>query len=388
MTSPAFPADPVGCPTSPERTVRVDLPGAEPRGYDIIIGTKVLAEAGTLIRDRLGVRRCLIISDSAVAELYHARLAAVLAAAGHTLLPPAFLLPGESSKEIATLAQVLDHALEAGLDRQTLLIALGGGVVGDLAGLAASLAMRGVPFVQVPTTLLAQVDSAVGGKTGIDTRWGKNTIGTFYQPALVLTDVTTLDSLPVREMRAGYAEIVKYGLLGDAPFFAWCQTHGALLLRGDREAQMYAVASACRHKARVVAEDEHESTGARALLNLGHTFGHALEAAVGYDGSLRHGEAVAIGMVLAFRLSARLGLCPSNDADLVRAHFESLGLPVAPPASKLFSADTLITLMGHDKKARHGALALVLAHGIGQAFLANDVPVEEVRAVWTETMRG
>jgi 3-dehydroquinate synthase len=272
--------------------------------------------------------------------------------------------------------------LAAGLDRKTLIIALGGGVVGDLAGVAASLVMRGVDIVQIPTTLLAQVDSSVGGKTGIDTEHGKNTVGSFYQPRLVIADVALLDSLPQREMRAGYAEVVKYGLIKDAAFFDWCRTHGAKLLSGDREAQIYAVHASCVHKAKVVAADEREA-GERALLNLGHTFGHALETITGYK-LLLHGEAVAIGMVMAFKLSAQLGLCSHTEAYDVRDHLERLGLPVTPPAFPYYNIDELMTLMKQDKKAEAGKLTLILAKGIGKAFISTSVKDEDVRTVWQE----
>lgn len=369
------------------RVVSIDLSDApRPKSYDIVIGDNLLGEAGRLIADALGHRRCLIVTDSHVAPIYQQRLEAVLVTAGHTLLPTQIVQAGEASKDYATLQKLLDQILAAEVDRKTLLIALGGGVIGDLVGVAASLAMRGMDFVQIPTTLLAQVDSSVGGKTGINTAAGKNTVGAFYQPRLVLADVSMLDSLPQRELLAGYAEVVKYGLIKDAPFFNWCRTNGARLLRGDREAQIYAVGVSCEHKAKIVAADERES-GERALLNLGHTFGHALETILGYGQQLLHGEAVAIGTVLAFRLSARLGLCPHADAYDVEDLFKNAGLPVQPPRHS-YDIDQLMNLMAKDKKAEGGKLTLILAKGIGQSFVARDVNAAEVRALWTDVLKA
>lgn len=377
VTACALPLQPSSLTSG--KVVAVSL-SSSPRSYDIIVGDNILAEAGTLIHIKLGCRRAVIITDQNVASLYQQRLEAVLAASGHTLLPTIVVPPGESSKCFETLQHVLDQLFERNVDRQTLVIALGGGVIGDLAGLAASLALRGLDIVQVPTTLLAQVDSSVGGKTGIDTSYGKNTVGTFYQPRLVLTDVTTLDSLSEREMKAGYAEIVKYGLIFDAGFFQWCEAHGAQLLRGDREAQIYAVSKSCEHKARIVAIDEHE-TQERALLNFGHTFGHALEAATGYSTRLLHGEAVAIGMAMSFRLSAGLGLCPQEDASKVQQHFQEVELPAGPPPFN-YDISQLMTYMGQDKKARNGKLTLILARGIGQAFISRDVNPSPIKTLW------
>lgn len=365
--------------TTSGKTVSVKLP-SEPRSYDIIVGDNVLAEAGSLIHLRLGCRPCLVVTDRNVADLYLKRLEAVLVAAGHQLLPTIIVPAGESSKDFTTLQNLISQFFERNIDRQTVIVALGGGVIGDLVGLAAGLVLRGLDVVQIPTTLLSQVDSAVGGKTGINTSYGKNTVGLFYQPRLVLADVTTLDSLNEREMRAGYAEILKYGLILDAAFFHWCQTHGLRLLRGDREAQVYAISKSCEHKARIVSADERES-GARALLNLGHTFGHALETVTGYGGRLVHGEAVAIGYVMAFRLSAGLSLCPPQDAEAVEAHVREVGLPATPPRLSC-DVEELMTLMGHDKKARGGKLTFILARGIGQCFISRDVNPSPVRELW------
>lgn len=370
-------------PFSQGKIVPIDLSGV--RGtpsYDIVIGDSILAEAGTLISVRLNKRRCLIITDSNVAPLYLARTEAVLTSGGHTVLPSITVPAGEATKDFAHLQSVLDQILKNGADRKTLIIALGGGVVGDLAGLAASLALRGLEIVQIPTTLLAQVDSSVGGKTGINAEHGKNVVGTFYQPRLVLADVALLDSLPRRELLAGYAEIVKYGLIKDDAFFAWCQKHGATLLNGDRQAQIFAIGTSCEHKAKIVAADEREA-GERALLNLGHTFAHALEAATGYGNLLLHGEAVAIGMAMAFKLSAQLGLCSHTEAYDVRDHLAGVGLPVKAPAFR-YDIDQLMALMAQDKKAHGGKLTLILARGIGKAFISRDVNETEVRDVWKE----
>ncbi|HUY67771.1 MAG TPA: 3-dehydroquinate synthase [Alphaproteobacteria bacterium] len=363
------------------KIVHIDLVPV-PRAYDIVIGDSILAEAGTLIDMRLGRRRCLVVTDSNVGPLYQQRCEAVLAAAGHALLPGVTVPAGEGSKDFATLQKLLEQILANGADRKALIIALGGGVVGDLAGLAASLALRGLDVVQIPTTLVAQTDSAVGGKTGIDTAHGKNTVGAFYQPRLVIADVSLLDSLPPREMLAGYAEVVKYGLIGDAAFFRWCKANAARLLNGDRPAQIHAVGVSCAAKAKIVAADEREA-GRRALLNLGHTFGHALEAATGYGQILLHGEAVAIGMVMAFKLSAKLGLCPDADAYEMREHLVSLRLPIAPPPFA-YDLERLMQLMAQDKKAEAGTLTLILAKGIGEAFVSRDVDADAVRAIWQD----
>ena len=276
---------------------------------------------------------------------------------------------GETSKRLEVFAEVTDQLLAHGVERRTAVIALGGGVVGDLAGFAAAATLRGLPFVQVPTTLLAQVDSSVGGKTGINTRHGKNLLGAFHQPRMVLADTATLATLPPRELRAGYAEIAKAGLIGDAAFFAWCEANGAAVVGGEREAQAEAVMRACAFKAQVVGDDEREEkpSDGRALLNLGHTFGHALEAELGF-GTILHGEAVAAGIGLAFRLSAQLGLCAPADAERVIAHLDAVGLPAElPMLNRRLSAGRLVGHMQRDKKMRDGQLTFVLARGIGRA---------------------
>ncbi|MGH7154312.1 MAG: 3-dehydroquinate synthase, partial [Acetobacteraceae bacterium] len=288
---------------------------------------------------------------------------------------------GEASKNLETWAGLVDQLLEQRVERRTGVLALGGGVVGDLAGFAAAATLRGLPFVQVPTTLLAQVDSSVGGKTGVNTAHGKNLVGAFHQPIMVLADTATLATLPARELRAGYAEIAKAGLIADAEFFGWCEQNGPAVIGGNREAQAEAILRACRFKAAVVGDDEREekSSDGRALLNLGHTFAHALEAEYGYGGGLLHGEAVAVGLGLAFRLSARLGHCAPDDAERVIGHVGSVGLPAElRMLNRRFSAERLIGHMRRDKKVRDGVLTFILARGIGQAFTARDVPTDAV----------
>jgi 3-dehydroquinate synthase len=348
------------------------------RAYDVVIGAGLLEEASRHLAPLLRERRIFVVTDENVRQAHWPRLERALATAG-IAAPLVTLPPGEQTKDFAHLERLLSQVLDQRPERGSLLLALGGGVIGDLVGLAASLLLRGVDFVQVPTTLLAQVDSSVGGKTAIDTRHGKNLVGAFHQPRLVLADLDALATLPPRELRAGYAETVKYGLIGEPDFFAWCEANGAAVLAGDAAAQAHAVAASVAAKARVVAQDERETVqeggGARALLNLGHTFGHAIETAQGFGGLL-HGEAVGVGMVLAFALSARLGLCPPEDAARVRRHLAALGLPVAPPAG--LDPRRLVALMAHDKKVRDGRIVFVLARGIGRAFLARDVPVDAV----------
>ena len=354
-------------PSPSVERVRVDL-GA--RGYDVLVGPGLIARAGEFIAPLLRRKRIFVVSDKTVAGLHGAQLEKALGATG-VAGPATVLPPGEETKDLAHLGRLLDAILDQRPERSDFLLAFGGGVIGDIAGLAASLLLRGVDFVQAPTTLLAQVDSSVGGKTAIDTRHGKNLIGAFYQPRLVLADLDVLKTLPRRELLAGYAEIVKYGLIDDPAFFAWCEANGAALVGGDQAAQGYAVAHAVRAKARVVAADERETGDQRALLNLGHTFAHALETIIGYGAALLHGEAVAIGMVLAFDLSARLGLCPPEDAARVRRHLVDVGLPVAPPAG--VGANSMLDRMAQDKKVRDGKLTFILARGIGRAFVERDV---------------
>jgi len=292
--------------------------------------------------------------------------------------------PGERSKSFHHLEALIERLVELKVARDSTLIALGGGVVGDLAGFAAAILLRGIDFIQVPTTLLAQVDSAVGGKTGIDTRYGKNLVGSFHQPRLVLADTGVLSTLPRRQLLAGYAEVAKYGLIGDPAFFAWLEGHGTGVIDGDAAARRHAVLTSCAAKAAIVAADEREA-GGRALLNFGHTFAHALEAETGYSDELLHGEAVAIGMVMAFELSARLGHCPWEDAARVRRHLAAIGLPTSLDADggRVWNAAAVIEHMGRDKKVKGGRLTFVLTRGIGQAFLCDDVDLTEVEALLT-----
>jgi 3-dehydroquinate synthase len=358
-------------------TIRVSVPLGE-RAYDILIGRGLLAEAGALIA-ALGARRAAIVSDETVAALYADRLIASLAerGVGSTMIA---VPPGEASKSYEGLARVCDAVLAARVERGDLVVALGGGVVGDLAGFAAAIVRRGVRLVQIPTTLLAQVDSSVGGKTGINSRHGKNLVGAFHQPSLVIADTSALDTLAPRELKAGYAEVVKYGLIDDAAFFAWCEDNWFGVISGGPERD-FAVARSCEAKAAMVARDERED-GDRALLNLGHTFAHALERAAGYDAArLVHGEAVAIGLALAFRFSQRLDLCSRQDANRVEDHLNEVGLPtrLQDVPGGCGSAEWLLDAMAQDKKVKDGALTFILARGIGQSFIARAVPADTVR---------
>jgi 3-dehydroquinate synthase len=352
------------------RTVRVALAG---RSYDVVIGPGLIDEAGARIRPLLARPSVAVVMDETVSELHGRRLAQSLASADVTaqfiVIPP-----GEAAKGFAGLEQLCDRLLALELERGDIVVAFGGGVVGDLTGFAAAIYKRGIDFIQIPTTLLAQVDSSVGGKTAIDTARGKNLIGAFHQPKLVLADLGVLDSLPDREMRCGYAEVLKYGLLGDGDFFAWLEANGVRVLAREPDALMEAVSRSVEMKAVVVAQDEREG-GARALLNLGHTFGHALEAESGFGDALKHGEAVAAGCAMAFRFSARLGLSPVTDAERVGAAINAAGLPsrladLAGPAPR---ACALLARMTQDKKAKAGALTFILARGIGAAFVADGV---------------
>lgn len=349
------------------------------RSYDVVIEAGLLARAGALLAPIARGRPMPIVADEAVAP-HLETLRASLSAAG--IASEAIVLPaGEGSKSWATLELLMDRLLALGVERRDHVIALGGGVIGDLVGFASAILKRGCGFVQVPTTLLAQVDSSVGGKTGINTRAGKNLVGAFHQPAIVLIDPTTLDTLPLREVRAGYAEVAKYGLIDDPEFFAWCEANAGRLLAGDPEAREIAIARSVAAKARIVGEDERETSGRRALLNLGHTFGHALEAEAGFDGSLLHGEAVAAGMALAFAFSASRGLCPPEDAARVAAHLRAAGLPDGLAAAGISASGArLVDHMRHDKKMEGGTLALLLARGIGQTYVDRGVALEEIAA--------
>lgn len=356
-----------------ETTIEVAL--AE-RGYSIVVGEDLVASAGPRLKALLPRTRFAVVTDANVAGLHLAPLKTSLEQED-VLLGSAVVAPGEASKSFPVLAKLCDTLLDLGVERGDCVIAFGGGVVGDLAGFAASILRRGVRVVQMPTTLLAQVDSAIGGKTGIDTRHGKNLIGTFHQPSLVLSDISVLTTLSEREFRAGYAEVAKYGLLGDANFFAWLEANWRDVFAGKDDKRRHAVETSARAKAEIVAADEREMTGARALLNLGHTFGHALEAFAGYSDRLLHGEAIAIGMRLAFSYSVEKGLCSSEDAARVEQHFRAVGLPteIAAIPGNQPSPGELLRLMAQDKKVAGGKLVLVLARGIGQAFVENDVPI-------------
>ncbi len=361
--------------------MRLDVPvRLADRGYDVLVGDDLLDQAGQLIAPFAPRGRTAVVTDQTVAALHGDRLVAALAAGGVTATVIA-LPPGEQTKSFAGLADLSERLLALELDRGDIITAFGGGVVGDLAGFAAAIYKRGIDFVQIPTTLLAQVDSSVGGKTAIDTPRGKNLIGAFHQPRLVLADLTVLDTLSAREMRAGYAEVIKYGLLGDMAFFEWLETHGAAVVERDRQALAHAVARSVEMKAEIVAEDEREA-GRRALLNLGHTFGHALEAETGYGGALLHGEGVAIGCAQAFRFSAAQGLITAQDAHRAEAAIALAGLPVRMDqiAGAPFSAEALVRHMGQDKKAESGRLTFILAKAIGDAFTARGVDAGAVRA--------
>ena len=342
------------------------------RGYDIVIGRGLLDQAGALLRPVLRAPRAIVVTDAHVATLHLPRLAAGLAAGG--IAHQSIVLPaGEATKDFAHFAQMCQDILALGIERSTALVALGGGVVGDITGFAAATLLRGIDYVQVPTTLLSQVDSSVGGKTAIDTPQGKNLVGAFHQPVLVLADIDMLGTLPRRELLSGYAEVVKYGLIRDRAFYEWLEAQGPALLAGDAAALTETVLRSCAAKAAIVAADERES-GERALLNFGHTFGHALEAASGFGQALLHGEAVAIGMQLAFDLSARLGLCRPEVAARVRRHLMAMGLPTEiAPAGAALSAATLLAHMRKDKKVKDGRVTLILARDIGDAFISGDV---------------
>ena len=357
-------------------TVRVNLGD---RSYDILIAPGGMARLGASVAAVAPGARVGLVTDETVAGHYLDAAQASLAAAG--LAPsPVVLPPGEATKRFAMLERTVSDLLDARIERGDVVLALGGGVIGDLAGFAAAILRRGVRLVQVPTSLLAQVDSSVGGKTGINASQGKNLVGAFHQPSLVLIDPDVLDTLDPRQVRAGYAEIAKYGLIDDPTFFAWLEAHGAEVVAGDDAARAHAIATACRAKARVVAADERES-GQRALLNLGHTFGHALEAATGYGDRLLHGEGVSIGMVLAHRFSAELGLAPVQDAARAEAHLRAIGLPtrIEDIPGPVLNADTLMHHIAQDKKVSRGALTFILTRGVGEAFVANDVDGGAVR---------
>ncbi|MFI4935326.1 MAG: 3-dehydroquinate synthase [Caulobacterales bacterium] len=356
-------------------TVPVAIAG---RPYDVRIGRGLVEEAPEHILPLLTRRRLVVVMDETVRALHGDRL--IEALRGGKIAVRTIVLPaGEGAKSFPGLEDLCDRLLALRLERTDLIVAFGGGVVGDLAGFAAAIYKRGIDFVQIPTTLLAQVDSSVGGKTAIDTGRGKNLIGAFHQPKLVLADLSVLDTLPDRELRCGYAEVLKYGLLGDIAFFEWLEANGAAALAKDDAALAQAIHRSVEMKAEIVAEDERE-TGRRALLNLGHTFAHALEAETGFDESLKHGEAVALGCALAFRLSAQMGRCPGQDAGRAERAIAAAGLPTRlSDLGRPFSAEALVRRMGQDKKTQGGALTLILATGLGEAHVAKGVEPAAIR---------
>ena len=364
-------------------TVHVDL-GA--RSYDVRIGTGLIERAGAEIAPLLKRPRVAVLTDETVGALH---LDALRAGLGDVAMTALALPAGEATKGWDQFSRAVDWLLAEKVERRDVVIAFGGGVIGDLAGFAAAVLRRGVRFVQIPTSLLAQVDSSVGGKTGINSTHGKNLIGAFHQPSLVLADIGVLATLTPRDFLSGYGEVVKYGLLGDAAFFDWLEDNGPALAAGDRALRQYAVRRSVEMKARIVERDETEE-GDRALLNLGHTFCHALETATGYSGRLLHGEGVAIGCALAFELSQRMGLCSQEEPSRVRAHLRAMGMKadLADIPGDLPDAEGLLALMAQDKKVVDGKLRFVLARGIGAAFVASDVPGDAVKSVLEEALRA
>ena len=357
------------------------------RSYEVRIGPGLIDRAGVEIAPLLRRKRVAVVTDETVAGLHLSRLTVALEAEGIAVAALA-LPPGEATKGWPQLARTAEWLLEQKVERRDVVVAFGGGVIGDLVGFAAAVLRRGVRFVQLPTTLLAQVDSSVGGKTGINTAQGKNLVGAFHQPSLVLADTAVLDTLPARDFLSGYGEVVKYGLLGDAGFFDWLEGAGPALAAGDAAARLRAVTRSVEMKAGIVARDETEE-GERALLNLGHTFCHALEKATGYSDRLLHGEGVAIGCALAFELSSRLGLCSQEDPSRVRAHLRAMGMKVdmSDIPGDLPGAEALLALMAQDKKVIDGRLRFILARGIGQAFVAEDVPGDRVLRLLSDARR-
>ncbi|MFZ9396179.1 MAG: 3-dehydroquinate synthase [Erythrobacter sp.] len=363
--------------------IRVELGG---RSYDVLVGRGLLEDAAQHAAGLLRKPTVTVVADANAHALHGARLERALAAAGHGVAWYD-VAPGEGSKSWQGLQALTEWLLEQGVERGDHVFALGGGVVGDLTGFTCAILKRGCGFVQIPTTLLSQVDSSVGGKTAINAAAGKNLVGAFHQPSLVLADLTALDTLPPREMRAGYAEVIKYGILGDRGFFDWLADHGQAVLALDPSALEHAVATSVAAKARIVAEDERETAGTRALLNLGHTFGHALEAETGFSERLLHGEGVALGMVLAARYSARRGLLPQADAERVAEAIAAVGLPSELAALGLDSdGHRLAEHMLHDKKMDAGTLPFILLRGIGEAFLARDVELRDVATFLDEQL--
>lgn len=357
----------------------------EGRSYDIVIGSNLLAFVGEMLGTVMPKQRLFIITDETVAALHLHTLEQSFLKSGFTF-ETIIVNAGEQSKSFAVLEKVVTHILSLKPERKSTLVALGGGVIGDLTGFAASILLRGINFIQVPTTLLAQVDSSVGGKTGINTAAGKNLIGSFYQPRLVIADSDVLATLPDRDYFAGYAEVIKYGLINDPEFFSWAVAHESDIKQRELTALRYCVLTSCKHKAAIVAEDEREG-GVRALLNLGHTFGHALEAETGFSDKLLHGEAVAIGMVMAFQLSVQLGICPEEDLDRLVVHLKNMGLPTSPLDICLeWDSDLLIHHMYGDKKIENGKLVFILLKGIGRAFIAKNVDENEIHKLLNDIL--
>jgi 3-dehydroquinate synthase len=339
--------------------------------YDIAVGSGLIQQAGACLAPIFKSKKICVVTDETVAKLYLVKLMKSLDEAGFNACPPIIIPQGESTKNFQQLQYIVEKCLSYKLDRKSTLVALGGGVVGDITGFAAAILMRGIGFVQIPTTLLSQVDSSVGGKTGINTSKGKNLVGAFYHPKIVLIDTDALKTLPAREIKAGYAEIVKYALINDKPFFDWLEKNGKSLLEGNADHQRYAIDASCRAKAAIVEADEDEKKDIRALLNLGHSFGHALEALGGYDGRILHGEAVGIGCLLAFEFSQQRGLCAAADVERLRQHLLKTGLMTEPPFQ--VTAQAMSEHMKADKKNYDGKMTLILAKGIGQSFVAHDV---------------
>ena len=367
------------------KVVTIDL---DNHAYDIFIGEGLLFRAAELVPEQMMGRSVFIITDKNV-EPYAKNIQTIMQDNRARQVHMITLEPGESTKSFENVQRVSDWMLENNLNRNSYVYAIGGGVIGDLGGFCASIAMRGVPYVQIPTSLLAQVDSSVGGKTGINSQHGKNLIGSFYQPVSVLADLDVLKTLPKRELLAGYAEVVKYGLINDSPFFEWLEQNGERICNLDAEALSYAIEVCTKSKAAIVEADEKEH-GVRALLNLGHTFCHALETAAGYNGSLLHGEGVAIGIILAYELSAAMGLCSQEEIERVEQHFQSVGLPTRVDQIPDFKTDidALMATMRRDKKARSGKMVFILSNAIGDTFVSNDVNEDTVREVLRHALDG
>lgn len=367
------------------KIITIDL---DSHSYDIYIGDGLLFRTAELVPEEMRGRSIFIITDKNV-EPYAKNIETIMRDNRARHVHMITLEPGEATKCFDNVQRVTEWMLENNLNRNSYVFAVGGGVIGDLGGFCASIVMRGVPYVQIPTSLLAQVDSSVGGKTGINTAQGKNLVGSFYQPATVLADLDVLHTLPKRELLAGYAEVLKYGLINDLPFFEWLEKNGQKICDLDHEALSYAIESCCKAKAALVEADEKEH-GARALLNLGHTFGHALETAAGYDGTLLHGEGVAIGIILAYELSAAMGLISQDDIERVEQHFQSIGLPTRITQIDNFKTDieSLMTTMRRDKKVRSGKMVFILSNAIGDTFVSNDVDENIVREVLRHDLGG